>query len=131
MKESGRKAFLISALMAMIALSQTGDSWADSGQHMSRMAQFGPQRTPMERLTPQQQEQIRQNYLRFKHLPPQERERIQKNFREWQQLPPEERERLRQRYEQMNPQENRGMEDAPGRSNPDRFRNGPHSDSLP
>ncbi len=125
MKETGRKAFMISVLIAMIALAQAWDGWADSGRHASRRAQSNTQRTPVERLTPEQQDQVRQNYLRFKSLPSQERERIQKNFREWQQLSPEEKERLRQRYEQMNPQERRGIGEPPVRRNPDRFRNGP------
>lgn len=125
MKEFRRKAFVIAVLIAMIALTQTWDGWADSGRHASRRAQSNTQRTPVERLTPEQQEQVRQNYLRFKRLPPQERERIQKNFREWQQLSPKEKERLRERYKQMKPQEHRGMGVPPGRRNPDRFRNGP------
>ncbi len=101
-KESRRKALVISRLVATITLTQTWNGWADSGWLASQMAQSDSQRTQMDQLSPEEREQVRKNYLRFKKLPPQERERIRKNFHEWQQLSPEEKQKLRERYKQMN-----------------------------
>ena len=101
--------------IALMTAYSTGNGWAHSRPWVFRMVQTQYQKAPMERLTPQEREQARRNYLRFKNLPPQERERIRKNFREWQRLSPEEKQRLRERYQRMHPPNGQAPEQSPER----------------
>lgn len=115
MKIFGPKVFAMVMFLALMPANSGGNAWAHSRPRGFRMVQAQYQKGPMERLTPQEREQARRNYLRFKNLPPEERERIRKNFREWQRLSPQEKQRLRERYQRMHPPERQGLEESPQR----------------
>ena len=56
-------------------------------------------------MTPEQREQARQRYERFRQLPPEQQERLRRR-RDWfRNLPPERRAELRQRWQNMSPEE--------------------------
>ena len=61
-----------------------------------------------DQMSPQERDEARRNYERYRNLPPNQQRAVERNYDRWQQLPPQEKDRLRgnyQRYREMSPEQ--------------------------
>ena len=64
------------------------------------------------KLPPEQKENVRRNFERWRQLPPEQRERLRERWQRWRELPPERRDALRrqfQRFQELPPEQRREL----------------------